>query len=108
MALLVLSAADVERCVNLRQLTDALDRAFRDVAAGRVEMPVRTSFPVSRGPGRYFVMPAYLPESDALTTKIAAAFPNNPSQGLPLILGVVLLSDSLTGAPLAIMDAGAI
>ena len=53
-------------------------------------------------------MPAYLPDSDALTTKIAAAFPNNPSKGLPFIVGVVLLSDSSTGAPLAIMDAAAI
>jgi len=67
-------------------------------------MPVRLAIPVADAPGIQVVMPAYLPDSGALATKIATVFNKNPERGLPLILGVVLLNDTSTGAPLAIMD----
>jgi ornithine cyclodeaminase/alanine dehydrogenase-like protein (mu-crystallin family) len=53
-------------------------------------------------------MCAFLPESGALATKIVTVFPNNATRSLPLILGVALLNDPATGAPLAVIDGGSL
>ena len=37
--------------------------------------------------------------------KWISSFPGNPARGLPTVMGVVLLSDAATSAPLAILDA---
>jgi ornithine cyclodeaminase len=49
-------------------------------------------------------MPAYLPSSAALATKLVSIFPNNEAAGIPTHLAVVVVFDSATGAPTAIMD----
>jgi len=67
-------------------------------------MPVRLTLPIASAPGIHVVMPAYLPDSDALATRSSRLFPANPSKGLPLILGVVVLNDATTDAPLAFID----
>ena len=102
--ILVLNGDDVQRCLDPRKLVDAMDSAFRQVSQQRAQMPVRLTLPIASAPGLHVVMPAYLPDSDALATKIVTAFPANPAKGLPLILGVVVLNDATTGAPLALMD----
>jgi ornithine cyclodeaminase/alanine dehydrogenase-like protein (mu-crystallin family) len=81
-----------------------MDSAFRQVSEQRAQMPVRLTLPIASASGLHVVMPAYLPDSDALATKIVTAFPANPAKGLPLILGVVVLNDATTGAPLALID----
>lgn len=53
-------------------------------------------------------MPAYLPRSHALATKIVTAFPRNNERGVPLINGLVVLNDSETGVPLAIIEGGSV
>jgi ornithine cyclodeaminase/alanine dehydrogenase-like protein (mu-crystallin family) len=49
-------------------------------------------------------MPAYLPETEALGTKIVSVFKDNKDKNLPTIQALVLVLDSETGQPKAILD----
>ena len=103
MPILVLNSADTERCLDPMKLVDALDSAFRQVSQQRAQMPVRLTIPIAPASAAQVVMPAYLPDNKALATKIVSVFPSNHAKGLPLILGVVVLNDADTGAPLALI-----
>jgi ornithine cyclodeaminase/alanine dehydrogenase len=49
-------------------------------------------------------MPAYVPALKSAGIKWVSAFPENPRQGLPYITGLLVLNDTDTGLPLAVMD----
>ena len=53
-------------------------------------------------------MPAYLGKNRFFGAKIITAFPENPQKNLASHLGQILLFDSSTGRPVAMMDANAI
>jgi alanine dehydrogenase len=48
-------------------------------------------------------MPAYLEELDATGVKVVNVHPENPGQGLPTVMAVVILNSPKTGAPTAMM-----
>lgn len=56
--------------------------------------------------GDFRAMPA-LGDGVALL-KWVTSFPGNPSKGLPVVTGMVLLNDATDGRPLAVVDAGAV
>lgn len=82
--------------------------------AGGAEMPPKIG--VHPRPDGAFghAMPAYLPGDDPSGTedlvgmKWVLGYPTNTALGLPGIHGTLLLSDALTGVPVAVMDAGPI
>lgn len=87
-------------------LVDLMGRTLADFSASRAIQPIRTTVPVGR-PGHHLaVMPARLPASEALGTKILSVVPENPERGLPSHLGVIVLFDTDNGALRAVMDAG--
>ena len=51
-------------------------------------------------------MPAYLPGLNAAGIKWLSAFPGNSSHGIPPIQGLLILNDTSSGQPVAIMDCG--
>ncbi|HEX5771079.1 MAG TPA: hypothetical protein VFY11_08950, partial [Nocardioidaceae bacterium] len=53
-------------------------------------------------------MPAYLADEDVTALKWVGAYPGNPARGLPYISGLIVLNDSDTGLPVAVMDAAEI
>ncbi len=81
-----------------------METACKEVSAHTAVMPVRLSMSLSNVNGLLSAMPAYLPEAQALATKLVTAFAGNPGRGLPLVMGVVVLNDPETGQPLAVMD----
>ncbi|MGH2176781.1 ornithine cyclodeaminase family protein, partial [Enterococcus faecalis] len=56
----------------------------------------------------FALMPAYLGKNRFFGAKIITAFPENPQKNLASHLGQILLFDSSTGRPVAMMDANAI
>lgn len=99
----VLDAAAVDAALPYKPLVEALRDLFRQGC----ELPVRHQHVIKRA-GRadatLLLMPAW--QTDAVIgTKLLTIFPDNPAQGLPSILGVYLLADGKTGAPLALVDA---
>jgi ornithine cyclodeaminase/alanine dehydrogenase len=49
-------------------------------------------------------MPAYIPSIKAMGIKWISGYPDNPKKGWPQIAGLIILNDTETGLPLAIMD----
>lgn len=105
-AVLVLSRSEVERLLDMDRLRGAIARAMADLSAGRVSMPPRIAALVPERDGLLAAMPAYLPSSGALATKLVSLFPRNSDR--PTHQAVIVVFDSENGTPLALMDGEAI
>jgi ornithine cyclodeaminase len=103
---LVLSRTDVERLLDLDRLREAVARAMADLSAGRASMPARIAATVAEQGALLAAMPAYLPSSGALTTKLVSLFPRNTDR--PTHQAVIVAFDPATGTPAALMDGEAI
>jgi alanine dehydrogenase len=82
---------------------DLLADTYRKMAAGRVENPPKIG--VHARPSTFVhAMPAYLRDNDVTAMKWVGAYPGNPGRGLPYISGLIVLNDSASGLPVAVMD----
>jgi len=104
--LLVLNKAEVGSLLDLDELLEAVARAMADLSAGNASMPNRIAALVPERDAFLAAMPAYLPSSRALTTKLVSLFPRNRDR--PTHQAVVLCFDPDTGTPVALMDAESI
>ena len=86
---------------------DRLARTYVALAAGRVENPPKIGVH-ARAETFVHAMPAYLADEDVTALKWVGAYPANPGRGLPYISGLIILNDSGSGLPLAVMDAAEI
>jgi alanine dehydrogenase len=100
--MLVLSRHDVESLLDLDRLVDAVAAAMADLSAGRASMPPRMVAVVDGRPGLLAAMPAFLPSSGALTTKLLTVFDENRDR--PTHQAIICCFDPDDGTPLAVMD----
>jgi len=103
-SILYLSRADVERvALDMPTILDLLERAFREKAAGQVEMPPKPG--IHTQPEAFIhAMPAYIPALRSAGIKWVSGYPENQKHGLPYISGLLVLNDVETGIPYAVMD----
>jgi alanine dehydrogenase len=101
----VFSAAQVEAAVSPERAVEAVREAFIAYARGEWTMPPKVYVPAYPA-GDFRAMPA-LGGGHALL-KWVTSFPGNPAQGLPTVMGLVLLSDASNGVLRAVLDAGAV
>jgi alanine dehydrogenase len=101
----VFSAEQVNAAVSPARALDAVRDAFVAYARGEWTMPPKVYVPAYPA-GDFRAMPA-LGGGHALL-KWVTSFPGNPAQGLPTVMGLVLLSDASNGALRAALDAGAV
>jgi ornithine cyclodeaminase/alanine dehydrogenase-like protein (mu-crystallin family) len=101
----VLSAAVVEAVVPPARAVDVVRDAFVAYARGEWSMPPKVYVPAYPA-GDFRAMPA-LGGGHALL-KWVTSFPGNPAVGLPTVSGLVLLSETSHGMPVAVLDAGAV
>lgn len=102
------SADEVDRVLDYRELTEILRQAFRDGAI----QPVRHHHTIDRPPGTsstLLLMPAWTDFSRAqghghIGVKIVTVSPDNNALGKPAVMGLYLLLDGLTGEPQALID----
>ena len=104
-----LSEAEVERArPSVREGIDLARLALIALAEGRAQLPPKPS--VYPRPGVFAnVMPAYLEDvgghGDQLGLKWVAVYNTNSGRGLPIINGVVVICETDTGLPRALMGA---
>jgi alanine dehydrogenase len=101
----VFSAAHVEAAVSPERAVEAVREAFVAYARGEWSMPPKVYVPAYPA-GDFRAMPAL--GAGHASLKWVTSFPGNPAQGLPTVMGLVLLSDASNGALLAALDAGAV
>ncbi len=103
--LLYLSQADVTSLrLSMAEIIELLETAFKEKGYGRVEMPPKPGIHPGGGDNFIHAMPAYIPALGAAGIKWVGGFPENTQKGLPYISGLLILNDSQTGLPLAVMD----
>lgn len=102
--MLILSRKEVERLLDLDQLIDALATAMAELSAGKVSMPPRIASYVPEHGGLLATMPAYVPSSKMLLTKLVTVFPGNVAKGLESHQAMIAVFDAEMGLTQAVMD----
>lgn len=93
----------------LLPVIDALADAFGELAAGGVRMPPRTVVRTGAGQDRALLLGAAAwPGRGVAAVKVTTLTPDNPGRGLPLIHGLVMLTDLRTGQVAALLDGAAL
>lgn len=99
----VLTAAQMDAALDFPALTAAILAALRS----DITLPVRHHHPIARpeGDATHLIMPAWDARAGGyLGVKIVNVFPGNATRALPSVMGVYVLMNGDTGAPLAVMD----
>jgi ornithine cyclodeaminase/alanine dehydrogenase-like protein (mu-crystallin family) len=89
--------------------SEAIDRvrdAFVRHYDGEWVMPSKVYLQAPDGPGDFRAMPAR--GSGLAILKWITSFPGNGAKGLPVVMGLVCVSDATDGRPLALVDARAV
>lgn len=102
----VFDAAATRAAIPIGELLDAVEAAFRDVAAGRDRSPLRMH--VDLPDGDLLLMPGVRDGGAGSTVKLVTITPGNASRGLPTIHAAVTWLDAATGAPRAVFDGATI
>jgi alanine dehydrogenase len=102
--LILLSGRDLQALLNPKAVIEALQHAYCDLAANRTDGGKALAFAIEGGSAH--VKAGLLPGSrSALAAKINVNLPGNwEKRRLPTIQGALLLVDTISGRPLAIMD----
>jgi alanine dehydrogenase len=101
MSTLLLDRNAIKTLIRMSDVINVVEEAFRMRGEGKGKMPPKTYLSLEHGDFR--AMPAALPECAGM--KWVNVHPQNPSRGLPSVMGILIYNDPETGYPLAIMDA---
>jgi|Deesub1362B_J571_1020462.scaffolds.fasta_scaffold00002_453 ornithine cyclodeaminase len=109
MKLRIISRDDINKVLTMKEVIQAVKKAYIALSAGQAIMPTRLQIPVEKAKGVTLFMPAYLRSENALGTKIVSVFPQNIKKyNCPTIQAVFLLLSAETGQPLALMEAASL
>ncbi len=108
--MLILTADDVRLALPMREVIEAMKRAYASLSDGKADAPLRTRLPIPPHNGLALFMPAYVQtnESEALAVKIVSIHPENPPKGLPYIHAAVLVLQAETGRAVALLEGGSL
>lgn len=98
------SGNDLKAILTMEKCIEAMKSAFMALNSGKAAMPLRTRLDMEADNGTALFMPAYLPGVSKVGVKVVNMNSNNPAKGLPFIHAMLMIFDSNTGVPLAVMD----
>jgi ornithine cyclodeaminase len=108
--ILVLAGHHVRELLPYRECADVMREALTELAAGRLQQPLRTIVRPRDAAGFMALMPAYGPDPGygLYGLKAICISPGNPALGKDAHQGGVLLFAADTGEPLALVNASAV
>jgi ornithine cyclodeaminase len=98
----VYGADEILAAVPVGPLLDAVEAAYRDVAAGRDRSPLRFHVPLSHGD--LLLMPGVREGGSGSSVKLVTVLPDNAARGVPTVQALVVWFDGETGTPVAVLD----
>jgi alanine dehydrogenase len=101
---LLLDAPTVRSLVDRDALIDAVAAALAELSAGHASVPLRTAAVVDGGRALLGAMPGYLSGTTTLGAKLVSIFPGNAGSAWPTHQALIVLFDSATGSPVAVVD----
>jgi len=109
MKILILTHAEVQELLPVRECIPVMTEALADLARGNVFQPLRMIVTPPSAEGDMALMPSYRSGVHAAYgVKIVCVFPANPAKGLDAHQGSVMLFSAETGELMALMNASAI
>lgn len=105
-ALPFLDGDAIRAAVPIAEMLDAVEAAFRDVAAGRDRSPLRTH--VALPAGDLLLMPGVREGAAGSSVKLVTVMAGNAARGMPTVQSVIVWLDAETGRPLALLDGGTV
>ena len=103
--LICLNSSQIEQlALSMGDIVDLLDAMFRQRATTRMVNPPKI-FEHRSDTRLYSSMVSFAPSLGFASCKWQSGDADNPARGLPLIQGLLLLSEDETGQPVALMDA---
>ncbi len=106
MDMLYLNSEQIESMrIPIKEVIEVIEEGFEMKGQGLVQLPSSQGvFP--RENCFIDAMPAYFAGSaDTAGIKWVSGYPTNLEKGIPNIMGLIIINDAETGAPLAVMDA---
>lgn len=91
--------------MDIEQVIDLVEKGLIEHGYARVENPPKPGIH-SKPDSFIHAMPSYLKEYNLGGLKWVSGYPSNREKDLPSIMGVLILNDMETGAPMCIMDCG--
>jgi alanine dehydrogenase len=104
LTILLLRDQDIKRQLEINEVLEVVEQAFREKGLGKVQMPAKTYLYYERYDGDLRVMPAYMESMDISAVKVVNVHPKNRTFNLPTVMAIIILIDPKTGSPQAIMD----
>jgi len=105
---LAVSASDVKKLVNMRDVIAAVEEAFRAYGRGTSKLGPITLLLLEKYEGEHEIKTGYV-DDYCISTKILTWYKNNPQRhGIPALTGVIVLNDINDGRTLAIVDGASV
>ncbi|MGD2120556.1 MAG: ornithine cyclodeaminase family protein [Gemmatimonadota bacterium] len=102
--MIVVEEERIRNLVGEDEALSAVETAFRALAEGRAVQPLPLGMELEDVRGEVHVKGAFLKGEPLFVMKVASGFYGNAERGLPTGSGLVLVFDSATGFPLALLQ----
>jgi ornithine cyclodeaminase len=93
----ILKESEIRKVLNYRETIPAIEKSFADYSSGKAVVPNVINLDISPFQGEVHVKSAYIVGENFYVIKIASGFYLNPSAGLPVGNGMMLLYEAKTG-----------
>lgn len=104
MKTLLLTRHDIQKIFGIKEAIRVAEKTFRSFANGKTQMPEKSYLYLPKYRGDFRSMPAYVEDQNAVGVKWVNVHTDNFKQKLPTVMAMIILGDSKTGYPLAVMD----
>jgi ornithine cyclodeaminase len=105
----ILSDADVRKLLTMKDCIEVIDTTMRTASKRDLMNPLRQILPLPGDvTGFLGYMPGWLGDPKVFGAKLISVFPGNHAKGLGSHLGIVIIFETETGQPQAIMNGGTV